>query len=111
MQILKEYGINGDKRLRYNLTQAGGSSLADMIGQRIEVRAYILTEDTDPESGESKKTLKVVTDDGEILGTRSASFINGFENFLLCMESDECTEFEVGQAKSKAGRNYLVFKA
>lgn len=111
MKILREYGINGDKKLRYNLTQPGGSSLADMIGQRVQVKAYILTEEDDPQTGDIKKTLKVITEDGDILGTRSASFIDGFEKFAVCMESDEITEFEVAQGRSKNGRNYLVFRA
>lgn len=111
MTILKEYGINNDKRMRYNLSEAQGTNLSEMVGQRIQVKAYILIEDTDPTTGEPRKSLKVLSDDGEIIGTRSQSFIAGFEKFLVCMESDECTEFEVAQARSHAGRNYLTFKA
>ena len=111
MEILKEYGINGDKRMRYNLLEAPGTNLNEMIGQRLNIKAYLLVYDTNPETGEPRKSLKVITDDGEIIGTRSISFISGFERFLACMETDECTEFEVGQARSKAGRNYLTFRA
>lgn len=111
MQVLREYGINGDKRARYNLMEATGSNLSDYVGQRLQIKAYLLIEDVDASTGESRRALKVITDEGEIIGTRSESFISGFERFLIAMESDECTEFEVLQNRSKQGRNYLTFKA
>ena len=111
MQVLKEYGINGDKRARYNLMEATGGNLSDCVGQRIQIKAYILVEDVDVSTGETRKALKILTPEDEIIGTRSDSFIAGFERFLTCMESDECTEFEVVQQRSKQGRNYLTFKA
>ena len=109
MTIVREYGINGDKKLRYNLLEAAGTNLSDMNGQRVKITAYILTEDTN--GTETTKTLKMISEDGEFIGTRSQSFIAGFERFLACMESDECDEFEVVQMKSRNGRNYLTFKA
>ena len=111
MNIVKEFGINGDKRVRYNLIEAKGGRLSDMVGQRIGVKAYVLIEEPDRETGEMRKTLNVLTEDGEVVGTNSRSFIEGFEKFLVCMESDECTEFEVCNARSRAGRTYLTFKA
>ena len=111
MTILKEFGINGDKKLRYNLCKGSGQNMSDMVGQRLAVKAYILMEDADQQSGELVKSLKVLTEDDEIVGTRSQSFIAGFEDFLTCMESDECTEMEICQRRSKAGRNYITFKA
>lgn len=110
MKILREYGINGDKKLRYNLCEAAGANMSDMVGQKFGVKAYLLTEVINAD-GEPVKALKVITDDGEIVGTRSASFISGFERFLECMESDQCDAMEIVQARSKAGRNYLTFKA
>lgn len=111
MKIITEYGIDGDKKLRYNLSEASGTNLSDMVGQRVQVKAYILFEDTDPSTGEPRKGLKILDDEGEYIGTRSQSFIAGFERFLECMEGDPVTEFEVAQGKSRAGRNYLTFKA
>ncbi len=110
MKIVREYGINGDKKLRYNLVEASGASMNEMIGQRIQVRAYALIEQTNKD-GEETKILKVITTDGEICGTGSPSFIAGFERFLECMESDQVDEFEISSARSKAGRQYLTFKA
>ncbi len=110
MTILKEYGIT-DKKTRYNLSVAPGTNMSELVGQRVVVKGYLLVEDTDPTTGELKKALKVMTDDGQIIGTRSQSFINGFENFLLFMETDAIEEMEIAQARSKAGRQYLTFKA
>ena len=109
--IVREFGINGDKRLRYNLLEGSGSNLSEMVGQRIPVKAYLIVENEDAQTGEKKKSLKVLTEDGEIVGTNSGSFIAGMERFLECMESDECTEMEVTKQRSKAGRDYLTFKA
>lgn len=111
MQILREYGINGDKRLRYNLSETIGTNLSEMVGQRLTVKAYLLIEETDPQTNETRKGLKILTDDNEVVGTRSQSFINGFEKFLECMETDAIDELEVAQGRSRAGRNYLMFKA
>ncbi len=111
MTIIREYGINGDKRLRYNLTEASGTNLSEMVGQRIQIKAYILFEDVDHTTNEPRKGLKLLSDDDEFIGTRSQSFIAGFERFLDCMETDECSELEVSQGTSRQGRKYLTFKA
>ena len=110
MTILKEYGIE-NKKDRYNLSVAQGTNMSDMVGQRVEVKGYLLVQDVDPSTGELKKGLKVLTGDGDIVGTRSQSFINGFENYLLFMETDAIDSFEINEARSKAGRKYLTFKA
>ena len=111
MKIVREYGVNGDKKLRYNMVEAAGMNLSEMVGQRFGVKAYLIVEAEDLATNEIRKSLKIVSEDGEIIGTNSQSFITSFERFLDCMESDECTEMEVVQMKSKAGRNYLRFKA
>ena len=109
MKIIREYGVN-DKKLRYNLIKGSGTSIADMVGQRVEVAAYALIEVED-QNGDPVETLKVITKEGEIIGTRSKSFISGFCDFLDCMETDQCDEFEVVKVRSKAGRDYITFKA
>ena len=110
-KVLREFGINGDKALRYNLCKAPGTNLSDMAGQRIQVKAYVLLESENAD-GQSFKALKFLTDDGEFVGTNSGPFIQGFEEFLDLMETDEITEFEAEKAKSrKSGRTFLSFKA
>ncbi len=110
MEILKSYNIT-DKRDRYNLCKAQGINLSDLVGQRIEVKAYMLLEEADNQTGELRKTLKILTPDGEIIGTRSRTFISDFCDFLTFMEDDAIDSFGVEQKRSSSGRNYLVFKA
>lgn len=110
MTILREYGIE-NKMDKYNLSEATGTNMSEMVGQRLEIKAYLLVEDTDRTTGEMKKALKVLTKDGDIVGTRSQSFIEGFEKFLTFMESNAIETFGIAQARSKAGRNYLTFVA
>ena len=111
MNIIKEWGVT-DKRQRYNLMEATGTNLRDMVGQRLELKAYMIVETADPATGEMHKALKGETVEGEIFGTSSASFISGMERFLLCMETDACTEMGVGKQRSqKTGHEYLTFIA
>lgn len=112
MRILHETGIGENKKLRYNMVEGVGPSLADYIGQRFKVKAYVIFEnDPRSEGEEPTKVIKVLLEDGQIAGTTSKSFINSLERFLDCIESDDLDEMEVAQSKSKAGRPYLVFKA
>lgn len=111
MAILHEYGINSDKKMRYNMMESQtGTNLSDMIGQTIEVKAYIIAEATNAD-GEIVKSLKIMTKDGDICGTRSASFIGGVERYIEYMETDEIDTMTIAQATSKAGRKYLQFIA
>lgn len=110
MEIIKQYGIT-DKREKYNMLNAPGTSMSDLVGQKIQVEGYILMQDTNPKTGELVRTLKVKTKDGEYIGTRSDSFIEGMLLFLTMMETDELDTFEIGSKKSKAGRTYICFIA
>ena len=113
MKILHEYGIGENKKLRYNMVEGAGPSLADYIGQRINVKCYVIFENPPKAEGEEPtKVIKILLDDDKtIVGTTSKSFINSFERYLECIESDECTEMEIQQMRSKSGRPYLIFRA
>lgn len=110
MRIIKQFGINGDKRTLYNMTQVQEGSIADHVGERVQIAAYVLYE-MEGRDGDEVVILKVLTRDGKILGTVSAAFIRGFCDFLDVMESDEIADFEIVQKTSKAGRKYIAFKA
>ena len=110
MEIIRQYGINGDKKKLYNLTQVQDGSIAEMLGQRIEIKAYVLYGSTNS-NGEPIQIFRAETDEGKIIGTVSPAFIRGLLDYLDCMESDELTEFEVVSRTSKQGRKYIVFKA
>lgn len=111
MKILREYGINDNKKLRYNLCNAPSENLKTRNGQHFGVKAYVLFEDENHKTGEITKILKVLDEDDVILGTGSAPFIQQFENYLVCMEDDTCTEMGVASKRSNNGREYLCFLA
>ena len=96
MEIIRQYGIE-DKRDLYNLSEAPGLSMQKMVGQRVEVKGYLLTSDVDKKTGEIVKILKVMDRDGNICGTGSKPFIEGFEKFLLFMGTDEIDSFAIGE--------------
>ena len=110
VQILKEYGIT-DNRERYNLSKAQGHNLADYVGQRIEVKAYLIVETTNDATGAITKSLKIMTPENEVIGTISRAFIDGFLEFTTFMDSDAVGSFEVEQKTAKNGRKYLSFLA
>jgi len=110
MQIIKQFGINGDKRKLYNLTQNQDIRISEMRGQRVKVVAYVIYEQIN-QDGEPAQVFKAITEDGQIAGTLSKAFIQGVLDFLTCMETDDLGEFEVVEKVSKAGRKYIAFKA
>lgn len=110
MTILREFGIV-DKIDRWNLSEAPGKNLKDAVGQRIQVKCYLLIEDTNRKTGEIGKILKVMTPNGEIYGTGSVPFISMFERYLDFMETNEIHEFGVGSKPSTKGNPYLLFIA
>ena len=110
MKVIKEYGIN-NKRDEYNISEAPGANMQNMVGQRIEVKAYRVTEDTDATTGEIKKLLKVIDTDSNVCGTGSKPYIEGFLKYLEFSGEDDVKSIGIGQKHSKAGRPYLLFIA
>ena len=110
MEIIRQYGINDNKRKLYNMTQTQDLVLTELVGQRIEIKSYVLYRTMNSE-GNPVQVLKLELDDGKIAVTSSVAFIRGFCDFLDVMGSDEMTECEVTQRLSKQGRKYIAFKA
>lgn len=111
MTIVREFGINDNKKLRYKMINEQSENLKSRDGQRFGVLAYVLFEDTNRKTGELTKILKVLDEEHKLLGTGSAPFIQQFENYLTCMETDECTEMGVASKRSANNRDYLCFIA
>lgn len=109
-KIIKQFGFN-DKREQYNLLNSPAGKMRDHVGERLQVAAWAFIERENRETGEVTTVFMVKTIDGEMLGTSSRSFCEGVETFLACFDEEELTEFEIGKAISRGGREYLVFKA
>ena len=110
MTINRQYGINDDRRLLYNMTQNQDGRISEMVGQRVKVKAYIIYE-TENKDGEIIQIMKILTEDDQIVGTGSKAFIRGVTDFLDCMGTDDLDEVEIIQKVSSAGRKYIAFKA
>lgn len=110
MAILHEYGIGENKKLRYNIMEyKSGINFSDMIGQRVDVAAYVIAEIAD-NNGEIKPVMKIKTKDGDICGTTSKAFIAGVERYLEFMETEVLEAFTIKQVASKSGRKYISFE-
>ena len=112
IKVLREYGISS-KLDKYNLMIARGGNLMDYDGQRMNVRAYMLVEDTH-EDGEIVKAFKAIVvygDNEEIVGSNSPVFIRGLETFLDFMETDELKTFVPVQKLTQKGKRCLTFQA
>lgn len=113
VKVLREYGVNS-KLDKYNLLIARGSSLMDLNGQRMNVRAYMIVEDT-RDDGEIVKSFKAIVADGDeeqVVGTNSPVFIRGLETYLDFMETDELKTFiPVQKMSSNGNKKYLTFNA
>lgn len=112
VKVIREYGISS-KLDKYNLMIARGGNLMDYNGQRMNVRAYMIVEDTH-EDGEIVKAFKAIVvdgDDEQTVGTNSPVFIHGLETFLDFMETDELKTFVPVQKLTRTGKRCLTFEA
>lgn len=101
MKIVKSYPENLNRRDAYKLTESQTTKkLIDIAGSVIEPDKWVLFEDED-------KTVLVLECEGEMFGTISGTFIDGFIKAF-----DELGE-DMGPVKvvtgtTKAGRTYVT---
>ena len=113
MTIIKiDSRSENDKKALYKLTKNPETAkLADQDGSRLEVSAYCLYDEfTDPDT--EKKILALMTKEGEVFGTNSATAISGFLDILEIFEDDLVnTGFipvRVVSSKSKNNRTFIM---
>ena len=106
MKIVNQ-SANIDRKTLYVMTTGNGTKrLSDCVGQKIEIDCYVIY-DRENQDGTIAHVLSIKTKDGDIVGTNSRSFVEGFENAVDVLGSD-FTAFSVGQHRSKTGHNYLT---
>ena len=111
-KILHEYGLD-TKADKYNLMIARGANLMDCNGQRMEVKAYMVVEET-RDDGEVIKAFKAIVKDGDdeqVVGTNSPVFMRGLETYLDFMGTDELTTFAAVQKPTRNNKKCLTFNA
>ena len=81
-------------------------SVKNHIGERIEVSAWLLFEDTDKKNGEVHSVLSVLSTENEVFSTISPTFQSDFMDMAELFHDDFA--FEVISGKSKAGREFVT---
>lgn len=107
MEVIKKHPEDMNKREEYKLMNSNETKkMSDAEGSVLNPKAWVLYEDTTP-TGEIKKVITLITEDGEIFGTISESFINAFER-IVDFFGGEIGEIKVVSGTSKAGRTYIT---
>lgn len=108
MEVIKQFPENMDKRTSYKLMNSNEvQKMSDAEGSILETKAWIIFMDEDSKNGEPKKVIAILTEDDEIFGTISETFIREFEKMVDHFGS-EIGAIKVVGGKSKAGRNFIT---
>lgn len=81
-------------------------SVKNHVGERLDVSAWLLFEDTDKKTGEVHNVLSVLTPDNEVFSSISPTFQSDFLDMAELFHNDFA--FEVISGKSKAGREFVT---
>lgn len=107
MTIIKQFPETIDNATKYDLLRSPKiEKMANVKGQRLDVVAYIIREETQ-ESGEIVKICSVKTQDGDMYATNSKTFIREFEAVIECA-GDQPFSLDVLDGVSRAGRHFVT---
>ena len=81
-------------------------NIKNHIGERIDMSAWLLFEDTDKKTGEVRSVLSVLTPENKVFSTISPTFQADFMDMAEVFHNDFA--FEVISGKSKAGREFVT---
>lgn len=93
----------------YQLTVANNAQkMKDAVGQRLEIAAYAQYEDID-NGGKPQEILAIMTREGEVFATNSATFIREFNRMVEFFAGYNMTvdSIMVNSGISKSGRDYI----
>lgn len=108
MEVIRKYPEDMSTREAYKLMNSNETKkMSDAEGSVLNPKAWIMYEDVTAKTGEIKKVVSLITEDGEIFGTISESFINAFERIVDFFDG-EVGEIKVVSGVSKAGRTYIT---
>lgn len=107
LKIVAQYPENLSAKNKYDLMRSPKTQrMQDMKGQRLEVSAYMIREETNSE-GEVTTIVTVKTKDGDLVATNSKTFLREFEAIIECVG---CAEFalDVMDGVSRNGHHYVT---
>lgn len=94
----------------YDLTLAPSvQKMKDLVGQEIEVKAWAIYEDVNSK-GETQEILSIVSPDGEVFATNSATFKKDFNTMIEFFNGfgEEVNAVNVISGLSKTGREFIT---
>ena len=108
MEIIKSFPEDMSQREAYKLMKSPEvKKMSDAEGSVIEVKQWLKYSDTDLKTGEIKEILTVCTEDGEMFGTVSTTFMREFDDIVKFF-GDDVGAIRVVSGKSKAGRTFIT---
>lgn len=105
MNILKTSRELNDEEVYLLCMQANVNKMSDAEGQVLELEAWALYEDENAR-GETNEVLAILTKDGDVFGTISATFIKEF-NKMADHFKDRLLKIKVVSGTTKNGRQYI----
>lgn len=107
MTIMKQFPETLDNATKYDLLRSPKiQKMADVKGQRLDVTAYIIREETQ-DSGEITTICSIKTQDGDLYATNSKTFIREFEAVIECV-GEQPFALDVLDGVSRAGRHFVT---
>ena len=108
MQILKNYPAELTKKQKYDLTMSPKiRKMSNATGSVLDVSAWCLYEDADND-GELHSVLSILTPEGEIFATNSATFQRDFAAMCELFGDGGVDRLEIISGQSKAGREFVT---
>jgi len=109
MRIIKTIPEEITNKQLYNLTMSPKiQKMSEQRGSVIEIAAVCVYEDVDKKTGELHEVMSIMTPDGEIFATNSATFMGDFAAMCDMFGDTGVTAIEVITGTSKAGREYIT---
>lgn len=109
MNIIKMYPEKPSKKTAYNLTMSPKMrNMKELKGSTLDVEAWCKYEDVDAKTSELRPILSIMTPEGEVFGTNSATFIDDFEKMVELFGPDGVEAVEIISGTSKAGREFIT---
>ena len=108
MNIIKTFPEQLSNRQLYDLTMSPKTQkMSSAKGSLIEIEAFCRYLDADKD-GEAREVLSILTPDGEIFATNSATFMDDFDRMCDLFGPASVTAIEVISGTSKAGREFIT---
>ena len=105
-------GKNRTSMEEYLMTNDGARSMSELADAGEQVGIDLLVQTVTDWQGEVKERVTLMTENREVFGTFSSSFIRGAKSFLTVWEKEDYKPFRfiVGTAPTKRGQPCLILR-